>query len=181
MSHGPAQLVRQRRRGITLVEVVLSSLVLSFVATGAMRLLVAVVDRRESAVRDSTGSQLAEQMLAEAMARPFETPTAARNAEFGRSASEAGAAGWGTFDDCDDFDAWSATPPELGDGTALSGLDGWTRRASVAWVTTSDLNTAVGGPTDVKRITVVVEFQGRPIATRAGYRTWAGQRTVEEP
>ena len=169
------------RRGITLVEVVLSSLVLSFVATGAVRLLVAVVDRRESAVRDSTGAQLAEQLLAEALARPFESPTANRNAEFGPSVSESSSRKWGAFDDCDDFDGWSATPPVSAEGTALAGLDGWTRRVSVDWVTTVDLDTAAVGPTDMKRITVVAEFQGRPIATRVGYRSWAGQRTVEEP
>lgn len=169
------------RRGITLVEVVLSSLVLSFVATGAVRLLVAVVDRREASVRDTTGAQLAEQLLAEAMARPFESPAASRNGEFGRSAAEGVASGWGVFDDCDDFDGWTASPPESGDGTAIGGLDGWTRRAGVDWVTTADLNTAAVGPTDVKRITVVAEYQGRPVATRVGYRTWAGQRTVEEP
>ncbi|MFT5422467.1 MAG: Tfp pilus assembly protein PilV [Phycisphaerales bacterium] len=177
----PSRCAPAHPHGITLVEVVLSSIVLSFVATGAVRLLVAVVDRREAAVRDSTGAQLAEQLLAEAMARQFETPTAGRGAEFGRSVGEAAGLGWGGFDDGDDFDGWSATPPVLANGTAIAGLDGWTRRASVVYVNPSDLGLAVVGPTDMKRITVVVEFLGRPIATRVGCRSWAGQQTVEAP
>jgi len=163
------------------VEVVLSSLVLAFVATGAVRLLVSVVGRREAAVRDTTGAMLAEQMLAEAMARAFESPVAGRNAEFGRSVPETAAAGWGAFDDCDDFDGWTASPPVSAHGVALDGLAGWTRSVSVDYVTAANPDLADPGPTDVKRITVTVEFQGRPVATRVGCRSWAGQRTVEAP
>lgn len=170
-----------RRRGITLVEVVLSSLVLAFVASGAVRLLVAVVDRREAAVREIRGAMLADQMLAEVMARQFETLSAGRDEEFGPSTSEASANQWGAFDDCDDFDGWVRSPPVSSSGTALDGLDLWDRRVLVQYVATDNLDQAVVGPTDVKRIQVTVTYQGRPVAVRIGYRSWAGQRTVEHP
>lgn len=181
MKRPPPPIFKAHARGITLVEVVLSSLVLAFVASGAVRLLVSVVDRRESAVREIRGALLADQMLAEVMSRQFESLLVSPDEEFGPSESEAAGKKWGAFDDCDDFDGWVKTPPVTAEGAKMDGLEDWARRVRVRYVTTGDLDGVVTGPTDIKQIMVTVKYQGRVVAVRVGCRSRAGQQTVEHP
>ncbi|MFG0307320.1 MAG: hypothetical protein ACF8Q5_14025 [Phycisphaerales bacterium JB040] len=167
------------RRGVSLIEVALSTVVLAVVLTGALRVLAGVVDRREHAVRATLGRTLADDLLAQAMSLPFTAPGVLRDLEWGPSESESSGGAWGQFNDCDDFDGWESSPPKEPDGDAMRDFPGWSRSVSVEWVSPDAPDTPVAGPTDVKRITVEVHFAGKAVATSVGYRTRAGQRTVE--
>jgi len=174
---GPARPSRPARRGASLVEVALSTIVLAFVVVGALRVLVGVTERRALIVRTTLGESLADEMLAAVMSRPFYAEGVIRASEWGPSATEQSADAWGTFDDCDDFDGWSASPPEEPDGDPLKDFEGWGRSVSVDWVSLTTLESTASP--EVKRVRVQVSYQGKVIATRTGFRTVGGQNTVE--
>ena len=76
------------------------------------------------------------------------------------------------WDDIDDYDGWSATPPETKDEEPLDGYDQWTRSVEVAFVKPTNLN-QVDNTTGVKRITVTASFNGVPAAELVAIRTQA--------
>jgi hypothetical protein len=103
--------------------------------------------------KHSIGHLLARDLLTEILqqgyAEPFDEP------EFGPEPSE-DIGDRSAFDDIDDYDGWSASPPEEKDGTDLTGLDQWTREVTVDYVDPDDLSATIGGEQWVKRVTVTV-------------------------
>ena len=75
------------------------------------------------------------------------------------------------WDDVDDYDGWSASPPEEKDGTAITWASDFTRAVSVDWVVRSDLSQTTSSETQVKRIEVTVSRGEREIVTLVAYRT----------
>ena len=74
------------------------------------------------------------------------------------------------YDDVDDYNGWTASPPELSDGTALS-LGGYTRSAKIIHVVFDDPTTESGSYTGMKRITVTVSKNGTQLAQVSMLRT----------
>ena len=60
------------------------------------------------------------------------------------------------FDDVDDYDGWSASPPQAKDGTVLKDYDGWTRKVEVVYATPSDPGISPVTDLGLKRISVTV-------------------------
>lgn len=69
------------------------------------------------------------------------------------------------FNDVDDYNGWSASPPQDPSGTVLKGLEGWKRQVEVAWVDPSNLGQVVGAESSLKRITVSV-YRGNVVAAK---------------
>lgn len=107
-------------------------------------------------------AQLAAELLEEVRLRRFdETTPAARPgypayalSALGPDAGES-AADKRTFDDVDDFQGWSESPPQDPVLRAVAGLSGWQRTVSVGYVTAA--LAASGSPTDYKRVTVCAQ------------------------
>jgi hypothetical protein len=116
------------------------------------------------------GELLAQELMAEIVAQSYEEPDGA--VSLGTDAGEAGTvrADW---DDVDDYDKWSASPPQEKDGTKMADLDGWTRNSKVVWVNPADITQEAGAESGVKRITVTVSHNGTPVATLTALRTSA--------
>ncbi|MEE9211831.1 MAG: hypothetical protein V3U29_04175 [Phycisphaeraceae bacterium] len=116
------------------------------------------------------GNLLAQALMAEILSQAYEEPVDTVN--FGRESSESGGdrADW---DDVDDYDGWSSSPPEYKDGTPMAVTPGWDRSVSVQWVTPSDLTQVLANPTGVKRITVTVAHNTVPVAKLVAVRTAA--------
>jgi hypothetical protein len=79
------------------------------------------------------------------------------------------------WDDVDDYDGWSASPPEAKDGTELTEFTGWSRAVTVEYVAPAKPGTvAVGGDQGVKRVTVVVTDPRGAQTTLVGLRGATG-------
>ena len=118
----------------------------------------------------TSGALLAQALMSEILiqnyAEPVDTPV------FGRESSES-AGDRAAYDDVDDYDGWSSSPPEYKDGTEIPYLEGWAREVAVAWVNASDLLSPSGSETNIKLITVTVTYNDVEVASLTAVRTLA--------
>lgn len=79
------------------------------------------------------------------------------------------------FDDVDDYDGWTASPPVERDGTAVAGYDGWTRNVTVEYINPlAPGGAAVNSDAGAKRITVTVTDPRGATSSITSVRTNAG-------
>ena len=142
----------RRRAGFTLIESVMSILIVGAMLVMVINTLGSSVRGRKIRQTQARAPALASQLMAEILQASYsdltETPV------FGREASESGA-NRSSFDDVDDYHNWSATPQDK-DGTTLTGMDGWTRSVTVQYVQPTDLSSVSATDQGIKLITVTV-------------------------
>ncbi|MFQ5492213.1 MAG: hypothetical protein ACE5GE_15975 [Phycisphaerae bacterium] len=162
------------RRGIALTEAVVSMLVVSVMVLAALNTVGASRVGQYIATDRVRGDLLARELMAEILQQAYEEPV--DPVLFGRENESGG--NRSQYDDVDDYESRSFAPPEYKDGTAMTGLDTWERRADVIWVSPADLDTAVFIETGIKRVTVEVLHNGVPVAKLVALATGsvAGQR-----
>lgn len=142
-----------RRRGFTLLEAVVSTLFVGLMLVAALKTVSSTVRARQIQVGQRQGPALARQLMSEILQTRYLDP--GPTPIFGPETGE----GTGTrsaFNDVDDYNAWSESPPQLKDGTQLTDYSAWTRGVSVAFVSRADPNSTSGTETGLKRITVTV-------------------------
>ncbi len=158
-----------RRPGFTLVEAVISIVLVGVLLVAAINTLGATAVSKRNIEHQALGYTLAADLMVEILSQAYEEPV--DTVAFGLETSESTSART-DWDDVDDYDGWSATPPEGKDGAPLDGYDQWTRSVEVAFVNPTSLN-ELGATTGVKRITVTASFNGVPAAELVAIRTQA--------
>lgn len=166
--HGSAK--RVRRRAISIIEGLVSMILVSGLLVVSLDMCGAAVTSSKGMFEQARGRFLAQGLLSEILANAFEEPPPDSPA-FGKETGEM----IGTrimFDDVDDYDTWTASPPQRKDGTDLAGFDGWTRKVQVRYL---NATTLLVWPTStgIKRIVVTVEHNGGVVATMTAVRTGA--------
>ncbi len=140
------------RRGISMAETVISILLVGFVLVSTLQ-IVAPMSRSTSVHADRlVAANLAIELTEEIATKRWTSPSLDDPDSIGPEVGESRA----TYDDVDDYDDWSASPPVLSTGQDNLALTGWTRRANVDHVLMSDASTISGSYTGLKRITVIV-------------------------
>ena len=157
----------RRTLGFTLVEATISIVLVGVLLVAALNTLGASALSRRSTQDQTIGYELAQDLLVEILNQAFEEPV--DTVTFGRESGE-GNGSRAEWDDVDDYDGWSAGPPEAKDGTLLVGFDGWTRSVEVDWVKPTQLS-QVGADTGIKRIVVSVAHNGVVAAELFAIRT----------
>lgn len=159
-----------RPRGFTLVEMVISIMLVGVMLVAALNTVGAskLGQRRTSDRR--RGRQLAEELMSEILQQDYADASSGPDS-FGPSGSEAATGDRSLFDDVDDYDGWSACPPQRKDGTVMKNLPGWARAVTVKWVSPSDISQTVDRNQQAKRITVVVSHDKVPVAELMAIRT----------
>lgn len=157
------------RRGLTLMEVVIGTLLVGLVLAGTLELVGPTVRSSRLAGEQLTARALADQMSDEIAVMPYQDPTAHAGL-IGPEAGESGA-NRSRFDDVDDYHGWTSTP-QAADGTAIAGLSGaWSIGCSVAWVRAGAPTVVESAESGVKRVTVSVTLNGTELARRVFLRT----------
>lgn len=165
-------------RALSLVESVLSMLIISIMLVAALH-TVSVSKITQKSVTDSErGVLLAQDLLSEVLQQAYEDPESPGS--FGLGGDEVGDGSRALWEDVDDYDGWVASPPQAKDGTTLPDLDGWERRVSVDWVQPDDLTQVVASDQGVKRVTVTVVRDGTDAAELVAFRTSAAGSPVAE-
>jgi len=155
-----------RPNGVTLTEVVVSSMLIGMVLVGAMNVVGGALKTRRVAVAQLDGPRLADELLAEILSQPYEDP---EEPDGSRGLNTGEAAPRANFDDVDDYENWTQSPPVDQDGTALSQYTGWTREANVWWA-----DRIFGNPwfsdTGLKKIQVRVTAPDSTVYERWSFR-----------
>ncbi len=166
---------RRVRAGLSLAEVVVSTLVVGIVLVGALNCVGAVIRGRLRSGDSTVAKELASQLMAEILENDYQDPV--ETPVFGREAAESNTVRTG-WDDVDDYHLWTARPPLDRSGTALANTTNWQRDVVVEWVDPSNPANTAGSDLGVKRITVIVQRNGvvvtRQVALRSDQYTGAG-------
>ncbi|MCA9227652.1 MAG: prepilin-type N-terminal cleavage/methylation domain-containing protein [Planctomycetales bacterium] len=160
------------RHGFNLLEVVISTLLVSVVLLGATNMMAGVVRGRGVANDRARADMMVEQMLDEILALPFHDPenAASDNDYLGPETSEYVGNRSG-YDDVDDYNGWSKNPPESKAGQPYEDLKGWTRRVVVEHVKASEPSAASTTRTGAKRIHVSIDDGAHTLAEAWSLRT----------
>jgi MSHA pilin protein MshD len=163
-------------RAFTLIECVVSTLIVSVVLVAAVGTFGQIAKGRQNQVDRTAGVALADQLMAEILQCYFKEPGGGTS--IGPDAGEMNRA---AFDDVDDFDGYTTSPPVLRDGTAMSEYAGWTRSVSVICVKPGSPNDpiAAGDPQVLKRITITVKSPNGSTVILRGLRCVDG--AYEQP
>jgi prepilin-type N-terminal cleavage/methylation domain-containing protein len=163
------------RRGFTLVEATIALLVVSVMMVAAMSVAGQSARSRTVQQEQVRGEALARQLLSEIMQMPYQqsgVTTTVLGPETGETRSSNSAL---PYNDVDDFNGWSESPPQYASGTAIPGFMGWKRSAKVEWLgvtgTTLPIVTVSLIETGLKRITVTVTAPSGKVTTLVGLRS----------
>ena len=151
-------LKHNRRKGITLIEVVVSSLLISLLAITALKTSGGIMRTWNQVGQTHDESILAEQLLGEILQASYEDPET--SPDFGIESNEnQSPTNRSEFDDTDDYDDWTESPPKTKDGTPLVGFTGWTRSVDIKKLNNSNPTTTildVSTDQGMRRVTVTV-------------------------
>jgi hypothetical protein len=117
------------------------------------------------------GRYLADGLLNDIRQLAYQEPNGTPN--FGIESGES-ATSKVNYDDVDDFNGWSESPPQERTGTTISGFNNtWKRSVVVTWVNPTNLSQTSSTETGVKQITVSVYHNSILVATRSAFRSIA--------
>ncbi len=152
----------------TIVEAVIATVIVAVMFVAALNTVGASRLTQHRASLLSRGRLLAESLMSEILLQDYRDPDG--TPVFGREPGEL-ATTRTAYDDVDDYDGWSASPPIAKDGVPLANATGWTRTAQVQWVNPADPAQVEAADRGVKRITVTVSHNGVPQATLVALKT----------
>ena len=187
------------RRGFTLVEAVISVVVVGVMLVASLGMLGTAARSRQIRMEQGRGQALALDLMSEILQCPYEEaettgatiienpsgmvkeipkPKTPTPPVFGPETGETD----GTrtaFDDVDDYDGWSASPPESKTGVTLTEYDGWTREVTVDLVDRTSLVRDFSQDEGIKVITVTVtDDRGRVTELTAARSCWGSYDQV---
>jgi MSHA pilin protein MshD len=150
---------RSVRGGFTLVESLMSVVIVSGVLVAALGTLGAIGKARYSQVERAAATHLGDQFMAEVMQCYFEEPgSAAGSTSIGPDSGETQRT---QYDDVDDWENWKTSdPPKLRDGTVLPGYSNWEVKVKIDYTQLTNPMTTTSSYTGLKRIRVTVKTPG---------------------
>jgi prepilin-type N-terminal cleavage/methylation domain-containing protein len=166
------------RCGLTLIECVMSMLLLSIVMVGALG-AIAGARKMQTVISDRVlGQQLAMGLMQEILDQAYQESDDA--VLFGPEGAEI-TGGRPLYDDVDDYNGLVDSPPADQNGNPLPGFAGWSRQVIVEWADPVTFQTTTTANTQLKRITLTVAHAGKTVATLFSYRSIAWTDQIPTP
>src|SRR5690349_19015162 len=134
------------RSGFSMVESLVCIIIVGMMLVAALRAVGASNLAQLKTSDRAVGGMLAKSLMDEIMMQQFENPT---SPTFGPEAGESTRA---SFNDVDDYNNWTESPPKNLDGTTISNMTGWSRSVDVGWADPTNLNKNTSTDTGIKRI-----------------------------
>lgn len=151
----------QWRRGLTLTEVVVSTMIVGVMTVAALNGLGSTTRSSELAGNRGIALGLADSLLAEILATTYNDPNGTPT--FGLETGEA--APRTNFDDVDDFNGWNQMPPQAANGATIPDRASFRQKVVVDRVIPATPNqTTPGTDLGAKRIRVTIECDGVVLA-----------------
>lgn len=159
---------RERLRGLSHVEVVICIPLVGMVLVGAMNSTGGIVRTWTFAQDMHRAQSLAENLMAEVLQQHYEEPD--ETPLSGRETDESSSTRL-NWDDVDDYDGWTHSPPTDKSNMSLSGYTGWTHAVSVSNVELNDPTQTTASDEGVKRIVVTVTDPAGDTTVLTAYRS----------
>ena len=161
----------RRARGFTIVEVTISTIIVSVMMVGAIRGVAACKTMRYRMAERARGQLLAMDLLSEVLQQSYSPPATPDPTGPTR-------AGWTCVDD---YNSYVESPPTTKAGNTIPDVTGLTRTVTVSWMDPVALVSTASTNTGVKQITVTVQRGNLVLASAAGYRTLGWVDAVPSP
>lgn len=158
---------RHWRGGLTLVEAMISIVVVAIMMTSAVGMLGSTVRTRKVQMGLMQAPALAAELMSEIMAVRYYDPDDTTN--WGRELGESTATRE-AFDDLDDYDGYTSSPPKDKRGLVIPGCSGWTESVTVRKASLSDPMVTSGSATGLRRITVTITDDRGAVTTLVALR-----------
>jgi MSHA pilin protein MshD len=153
---------------LTLIEVVASTMIVGLMAVAALNALGAAMTSANSIGNRAVAAGLADDLMAEILTQPYSDPDGA--AVFGHESGEASSPR-SAFDDVDDYDGWTCSPPQYRDGSEIPDRTNWQESVQVTYVVPSNPTQTSGSDQGAKLIHVVIQYQNQVLAEQYAIRT----------
>lgn len=179
VSTPPPRRPTPRRAAFTLVEAAISMVIIAVMVVAALETVGAAAKARALTLDRRIGSTLSHDLMAEVLQNAYVEPIDTPN--FGRESGESGGSR-ANYDDVDDYDGWSESPPVTKADATIPGFSGWSRAVTVRQVVPATM-TVVGSSTDtgLKQITVTVTSPSGKKTTLQALRAKAGGYDAAPP
>lgn len=163
--------IRHRQaRGLSMVEVVLSMILVGFLIASTMDLVGPMVRSNSHSADKLVAYSLADELSKEIATHFYSDPDISGSPPLGVDGTE-NASVRSDFDDIDDYNGWSSSPPKTSSNIVNTRLTGWKRWVVVDYVLISDPSTVSQTDTGLKRVTVQVSKNGVKLATIVTYHS----------
>ena len=169
-----------RGRAFSMVETVVSIMIVGGLLVVSMNVAGAAAVGQHKTGNRGKGMLLAEALMDEILRGDYEDPDQAAGS-FGVESIDAGDGSRALWNDVDDYDGWSKSPPEAKTGVVMTNMSGWERTVVVDWVNATNLIGISGTNTGVKRITVTVKLNGLTVAELVAIRAGAPPESILDP
>ena len=156
-----------------MIEVIVATLISGVVILGALDLMGGAAKTRLASGSNLDGPMLANELLAEVMAKSYEDPEDPGTGELLGVGRESGETTRNTFDDIDDYFNYSESPPLDTSGTPMAEYTDWTRSVNWNYAQRGNLAYALL-PSGLTQITVTVTAPDGTTTQRIGYRSDKG-------
>jgi len=157
--HNPDRTARPRRRGFTLMEAAMVTVIVGVGTVGTLQLMAAGSVSSRDAVRLTTAVNLAKNIHELTMPLPVRDKVS-----FDHWGTEDGESTVGAYDDLDDFDGREFSPPLDARRQPITSLDGWKQTITVDNLDPDRLTLVVPkGTSRAYRLTVSVSRNGQGV------------------
>jgi type II secretory pathway pseudopilin PulG len=143
------------RRAITLAETVVATLIIGFVLVSTLQIVAPISRSGSHHANRLVASNLANELAEEIGTKLFTEPDEDVPDTLGTDTGERPAVR-ADFDDIDDYQSWSSSPPINSLNESYTNLSGWTRSVKIAHVLVADPTTESPTNTGLKKITITV-------------------------
>jgi len=152
------------RRGISMAETIVSTLIIGFVLVGTLQIIGPMVRSSTVHANKLIATNLANELMEEIITKKFTDPDEDAGDLLGVDTGER-SENRNDFDDVDDYQSWTSTPPKLSTNQTNTAIPGWTRTVKIVHVEISDPSVDSASATGLKKITVTVSKDGTQLAS----------------
>jgi MSHA pilin protein MshD len=159
-------IARNRRRGVTLVELTIAIAIISIAVVSVLNVYTLTAGRSADPLQTRQSLAIAESLLEEILSQPFtiNDPDGGADA-MGPEAGESRGSTTTPFDHVDDYHGYTMNGIVGADGTAITGLENYSATVSEQWQALDNIGSAEG-----LLVTVTVTPPGGSSVSVSGFR-----------
>ena len=160
-----------RHAAYSLVEVMITIVIIGGMFVAAMHTLGAARLGQRQTTDRARAHMLAQALMDEILRQAYEEPNG--DPLLGLEADEGLDGTRSSFDDVDDYDGWSGSPPRARDGRTIAGFELWQRVVTVEFVEPTLPSTTATQDAGLKRIRVAVKRGAATVTEMVALRSRA--------